>query len=132
MIRQLILFVLLTLCVGGCRSRDSLAIKEGSKSVIARGQQILFVAHPTAKYVDMQFEGYEKQDNNYLLTFDIEYRGLIFNKNSQFLKLLVTVDKNGTLKDYNWGRDTGSVPPGTVTQALGSTLTEALGNKLRR
>lgn len=127
-LNKLITGLILLMTVVGCqRIQDRGVIREGKKNVIARGEKILFIAHPTAKYVDTKFEGYERLENaKYLLTFDIEYKGLLLNKNNNFLKLLVTVNDKGELLDYKWGRDTGLVPPGAVNGALGSLLMEAL------
>ncbi len=93
-------------------------IKQGTSTIIMRGESILAEAHPTASFASMQFVGYQLLGNEqYLLVFDLQYSGLMTQK-MYWLKLLVTLNGNGETSEYVWGRDTGMIPPGEVSNAL--------------
>lgn len=101
-------------------------IEDGAKNIVSKGSFIMTVAHPTADYVGAEFQGIEPANDGYMMTFDMQYRDTTVTSNTYWLRLEVLIDENGKLKDYHYGRDTGYVAPGALSQAAADILRSAL------
>jgi hypothetical protein len=102
--------------------------KDLERNIHRNGPDIMALAHPTATYQTCQFVGGD-EDGNYLrLDYDLGYKDNVFTGQTYYLRLQVFLDQgyfyNQQLHHWNWGRDTGPVPPGVALEAIQKLLTE--------
>jgi len=108
--------------------RTAAVTQDATRRAEAKSKDLLRIAHPTAKYLGVRFkESAPRADGGHAVTFEIQYEGTVPGLDrgkACVLELVMDYSTDGKYEAFEWGRDTGKVPPGLATSAAKRLLGE--------